>query len=139
MKTLKEFTEQSGLNGSLVRHVVKQMGGWDSFKESAQDVANNGINGGFHGFIYYKDTVPFAKRNKTLILDLAKEQAADFGSESIYSMIAGFNCLKMQADEVAEAIHNSHSDLRTQVYNALAWYAGEEVCHRYSDLVSQWP
>ena len=132
MSTLKQFCEHSNIDAALIRAVVRQFGGWDSFCESAQDVANHGIDGGFHGFIYYADTLKFARTNKAIIMAMAKQQADEFG-QSVMEMIAGFNCLKMAPDELAEALYNTHSENRTQVLNALAWYAGEEVCRSYVD------
>lgn len=134
MQTLNSFVNESKLPESLVRAVVRQMGGWDSFKESAQDVANYGADGGFNGFIYYNDTVPFAKRHKSVILDLAKQMADDLGEPGAMSMIGGFNCLKMSADDVAEAILNPRSAESTNIYNSLAWFALEEVARSYADL-----
>ncbi len=136
MKTIKAFTVESNISDRLIRAVVRQVGGWDSFKELAEDVTNHGAGGGFSGFIYYTDTIAFTKRAKTLILELAEDQARDCGYDSVYSMIAGFNCLDMRPDEVAEAVHNARSDDRSTAYNALAWYALEEVCRSYVDAVN---
>lgn len=138
MKTLAKFVSESNLPESLVRAVVRQIGGWESFQEHAQDVTNHGINGGFHGFIYYTDTVKFAKAHKSVILDYAREMASDLGESGAYSMIAGFNCFKGQnltGDDVADAINNPRHDEHTNVMNALAWFAGEEVCRSYCDMV----
>ena len=128
-----QFIGKSHISEKLIRAVVRQSGGWDSFKEMAEDITNHGVGGGFHGWIYHADTVPFAKRNKAAIMELAWQMADDLG-EPIYRMIGGFNCLKMADGEVAEAIHNPRSDDRTQVFNALAWFAVEEVARSYCDL-----
>jgi hypothetical protein len=134
--TLTNFCEHSNIPAALIRATVRQVGGWDSFKEMAQDVSNHGANGGFHGFIYYKDTLSFSKRNKAEILEMAKQQADDFGAE-LYAMIGGFNCLKISATEAAEAIHNPRSEERDNVFNALAWYALEEVSRAYCDAMER--
>jgi hypothetical protein len=119
-------------HAALASAVIRQCGGWDSFKEMAADVANHGADGGFHGFIYYTETVKFAKAHKADILDYARQMADDLG-ESLYGMIGGFNCLKISEGEAAEAIHNARSDDHTSVMNALAWFALEEVSRRYAD------
>lgn len=129
---LNQFIANSHLDADLIRAVVRQSGGWNSFKEMAEDIANHGVDSGFHGWIYYADTVAFTKRNKAAIMAAAKAMANDLG-ESTYGMIAGFGCLKMQLDEVAEAIHNPRSYDRTQVFNALAWFAAEEVARSFVD------
>lgn len=131
-KTLKQFVSDSHISEQLIRAVVRQSGGWESFCEHAADVMNHGADGGFHGFIYYTETVAFAKRQKAVILEMAKQMAADLG-EDVYTMIGGFNCLKIEPTEAAEAIHNPRSQDRTQVFNALAWYALEEVSRSYAD------
>jgi len=138
MTTLKTFKAESNVPAPLVAAVVCQFGGWESFKESAQDVTNHGINGGFSGFIYYTDTVKFAKAHKADILAYARDMASDLGEPGAYSMIAGFNCFKGQdltGDDVADAINNPRHDEHTNVMNALAWFAGEEVCRSYCDMV----
>ena len=131
--SLKALIESTNIPASLVRAVVRQMGGWESFKESAPDITRNGIDGGFHGFIYYSETIPFAKRNRKDILELATQQAEDFGIELI-KMIEGFGCFrysKPSQAEIVEALAGRAE--KTQVTNALAWYAGEEVARAYCD------
>lgn len=137
MKTLKQFTSQSNIPATLIRAVVRKIGGWDSFKDHAEDVSNHGASGGFSGFCYYSDTVKFAASHKNDIMLYANDMARDIGEDSAISLIAGFNCLKMDAVEVAEALYNPRSDERTMVYNALAWFALEEVSRNYCDMVQQ--
>jgi len=132
MKTIKEFCEKSHLDAAIIRAVVRQAGGWESFSSMADDVTNHGADGGFSGFIYYTETVKFTASNKAAILAMAQQMASDLG-EPLYKMIAGFNCLKITEGEAAEAIHNPRSEERTQVFNALAWFALEEVSRSYSD------
>ena len=134
MSTLKSFISKSHIKPSLIRAVVRQLGGYDEFKQSAHDITRHGISGGYGGFIYYTDTVAFAKKHKAQILELAKSLAEDIGEDTI-KMIAGFNCLKMDSTEVAEAIYNPKSDNKKQVFNALAWFSAEEVCRSYIDFI----
>lgn len=133
--TIKAFASESNIDEKLIRAVIHQFGGWKDFQESAEDIARHGANAGWCGFTYYNDTVPFAERNKTLILAMVKEQANDFGS-NLYNMIAGFNCLNLESWEVAEALHEKSSPERTSVYNALAWYALEEVAREYDRIIN---
>ena len=76
-KTLTEFTEKSNVPASLIRAVVRQSGGWAEWDQTARDVTRGGADGGFHGFIYDRDTVPFAERNRDAIVEMAKQQAED--------------------------------------------------------------
>jgi len=121
----------------LIRSVVRQIGGWDEFKERAPDVAAYGADGGFSGFIYYADTVPFAKRNKAIILEYAESMAGDIGADGgALGLIAGFNCLSdLTALDVASAIYKRNDDNAQQVFNALAWFAVEEVSRSYVGLM----
>jgi hypothetical protein len=136
MKTLKEFAKNSNIDEKLVRAVVKQLGGWESFKTSAPDITNHGIDGGFGRFIYYTDTVKFAQENKKEILRLAEEMARDMGEVNAYQLIAGFNCLKDDKNiYVAAAIWEPENENAELVLNALAWFAGEEVAREYMNLV----
>ena len=129
---LNQFIAKSHINAPMIRAVVRQSGGWEAFTGMAEEITNHGVDGGFHGWIYHAETVPFAKRNKGQILALASTLADDFG-ESMLAMIAGFNCIKTTPEVIAEAIYNPRSSERTQVFNALAWFAAEEVARSYCD------
>lgn len=139
--TLSSLIESTNIPASLVRAVVKQMGGWESFTESAQDISNHGIDGGFHGFIYYSDTEPFARRNREAIAQMASEQAEEFGT-GVIEMIRGFGCFrngtKPTDEEIGSALY-AGKDAKDglPVLNALAWYAGEEVSRAYTDLIER--
>jgi hypothetical protein len=129
--SLANLIESTNIPESLVRAVVKQMGGWESFKESAPDITRHGIDGGFHGFLYYSETVPFANRNRKAILEMASQQSKEFGM-GLFEMVKGFNCLKGATEtEIVEGLAGNTD--QTQVPNGLAWYAGEEVARAYCD------
>lgn len=135
MPTLKKFVAESHIPEKLIRGVVRQIGGWESFTNYARDVYDHGAAGGFTGFTYYADTVPFAWRHRDEIMDLAKELSDDIG-ESMFKMIAGFVTFSWQytEGEIAEAIYNRKSENRDTILNALAWFALEEVCRSYVDI-----
>jgi hypothetical protein len=129
--SLVSLIDSTNIPESLVRAVVRQMGGWKSFKESAPDITRHGISGGFHGFIYYSDTIAFAKRNRKEILEMASAQAKEFG-QGLVEMIKGFRCLDGATEaEIVEGLAGNTD--QTQVPNGLAWYAGEEVARAYCD------
>lgn len=136
IKTLKAFTAGTHIPAAIVRAVVRQVGGWTSFKELAGDVARHGANGGFSGFCYYSDTVPFAKRVKGDLLAFCAEEAREFGNDGAASFIASFNCVDLNADEVGRALYKRGDDNQTEVFNALAWYALETVARAYDDLTA---
>jgi hypothetical protein len=135
--SLANLIDSTNIPVSLVRAVVRQMGGWESFKQSAPDITRHGISGGFHGFIYYSDTIAFAKRNRKAILEMATWHAEHFG-EGLVEMIKGFGCFrhsKPSESEIVEALAGRGTD--TQVPNALAWYAGEAVARAYCDMTEE--
>ena len=136
---LASLCEQSNIPASLIKAVVRQLGGWQSFCESAPDVCRGGIDGGFHGFIYTAETKAFTKRNCADIAIMAQEQARDFGC-SVTEMVQGFGCFrngdKPTDSEIGMALY-AGKDNGGDVMNALAWYAGEEVCREYCRLTEQ--
>lgn len=134
---VKQFIAKSGLNPKLVRAVVKQSGGWEAFKESAHGMAYS-IDGGFHGFIYYAETVAFFKRNRSAILEHA-EQVADNMGEDMITMIQNFGCLrndKLRASEILKALYQGKGEDSTTILNCMTWFAGEEVARAYTEMSS---
>lgn len=135
--SLSALIESTNIPATLVRAVVRQMGGWESFIESAPDVCRGGIDGGFHGFIYNRDTEAFSRRNREAIARMASEQAKEFGTP-VVEMIQNFGCFrngtKPTDEEIGLALYaGREKDGSAPVLNALAWYAGEEVCRAYCD------
>jgi len=119
------------MNKKLTRAVIRQLGGRDYL----EDVANHGASGGFPGFTYYSDTIAFFKRNRTEIIELVKEYSDEFGQGPI-SFVAGFNCLNDDPetrDEIGRAIYGRLQSGDTNVPNALAWFALEEVARAEID------
>lgn len=139
--TLASLIANTSIPAELVRATVKQFGGWESFKELAEDVTNHGISGGFGGFIYHSETESFAKRNIDAISEMASSQAQEIGYDSTFAMIRGFNCLKgdkISDGELMGALCKGRNPKDgPNLLNALAWYAGEEVCRAYCDMMER--
>lgn len=102
-------------------------------REQLEDVVRHGASGGFPGFTYYTDTLAFYKAHKADLLKMAEEMASELG-QGMLEMIAGFGCLvdsqrkpQYSVDEIGEAIYSGRGDAATQVRNAMAWFALEEV------------
>jgi hypothetical protein len=133
--TLTQFCEQSSIPPRLIRAVVRQVGGWGEFQQTARDVAGNGADGGFHGFIYYADTCAFYARYQDEIVQLTESLAGDMGEKSAAALVLGFNCLHGTSErEVSRTLFGTKSRHDTQVANALAWFALEEVSRAYTDM-----
>ena len=142
--TLKSFIKNSSIPATLIRALVKNMQGWDSFKESAQDVVDHGASCGFGSFIYYTDTMAFTAKNRSAIAAYTYEQAKDIGYTDEIEMILSFKCLQDYNDpittsEIAKALYGrlADTDTKTIIYNALAWYALEEVARAYCDMLER--
>ena len=135
MSTMKSFINESNIPAPLIRAVVKQSGGWDSFQEMARDVAAHGADNGFSGWIYYHETMTFFKKNRTLILEYAEEVADDMGQD-LLSLIQGFGIFRkapITKNDLAKAIYAGRGDDVFIVHNVLAWFALEEVARAYVD------
>lgn len=138
---LEQLIKSTNIPAKLVRNVVKQSGGWDSFKEVAEDISRYGVDGGFGGWTYYTDTVAFWIKNKKEIMETAEQQASDFGQGTL-EMIASFGCMKTaetNINELAKLLYGSRGDkdIKDVVYNCMAWYAAEEVARAYCDLLER--
>ena len=137
---MSDFLKTANTDPKLTAAVIRQFGGWGAFQELANDVTNHGIDGGYCGFIYYAETTAFVKKHKKLIIENVKQLADEVG-ESFTKVIADFNCLKNSGitdNDVMMALMSPRSceDYTVvQVYNALAWYAGETVAHEYADYI----
>lgn len=128
----------------LIKAVKDQLGDdEEDLKITFEDISNHGIDGGYGGFIYYSDTIKFFKKNRKLITNLVFEMAEEFGQTPI-EFVRGFNCLKNTFDNAAEAeaeisraLYGRLSQDDTQVPNALAWFAGEEVARYEVDKAEE--
>lgn len=71
------------------------------------------------------------------LAERAAAQADDFGT-SVTEIIQGFGCFrngtKPTDAEIGLALYAGKDLNGAGVLNALAWYAGEEVCRAYIDL-----
>ena len=66
---MSDFLKAANINPKLTAAVIRQLGGWEDFKEKVAEVTNHGIDCGFCGFTYYDDTVSFSKKHKKLITE----------------------------------------------------------------------
>lgn len=131
MKTTKQAAEQSGISERLIRSVIRQLGD----RESLRDVLRGGADAGFSGFTYYDDTVAFFKQNRREIIELVKRMADDLGENAV-NLVMGFRCLKdvTTEEEVGRVLYGARvTENDTQVANALAWFALEEVARAVAD------
>jgi hypothetical protein len=115
------------MNENLIKAIIRQSGGKESFAEMAQDIVDHGADAGFSGWIYYSDTVDFFIGNRKNIMAFAKESAEDMGM-SMFEMIKGFGVFRgdpASDEEIAEALYDRNSD-DPRVRNVMAWFVLEE-------------
>lgn len=130
-KTLKNFIEYSRIDAGLIRAVVRQSGGWQSFQDMAPDIVNHGISGGFSGWIYYTETCQFYAKNQSVIVALVEQQATEYGISPI-DFVVSFRCL--DADDEpngGKTLYGNKRQHDTTIANALAWFAVEEVARSF--------
>jgi hypothetical protein len=141
IKHLREYVSHySSFPERTVNKVIEALGypltgSGGTFKELSAELVNcaeHGADGGFSGFIYYNETIPFFKKNRAAIASHIEQTAAELGTD-IFSMVQGFgvfsNSEKPTPSEIGKALWDSsqtHPDL-TSLYNVFAWYALEEV------------
>lgn len=132
---MTQFIKSASVNSDMARAVIRQCGGWDSFKEMAQDVTNHGADAGYGRWTYYTDTCRFYAVNRESILAQLRTLADDLGEEPM-SMVQGFRCLSDATEsEVGLTMYGKKSQHDTQVANALSWFALEETCRAYCDML----
>ena len=141
MKTTQaQLIKSSSIPASLIRAVVRQMGGWEIFTNYAPDINRHGINSGFLGFTYYHETEPFTARNKDAILELASSQAQEMGYDSTFALIRSFGCFRDEKLTDCDLMHalckGQNPESGPNILNGLAWYAAEEVARAYCDLIA---
>lgn len=138
MKTLKGFKYYCGETlGALVSPVKNQLGVnlpdfWDVLENVSRSYC--GAAAGFGGFIYYSETVKFWRANRKKIMDLLSQYADEFG-ENVLQVVSNFKGFKgvWTDDELGRALYGNYNEEFDQIYNGLAWFALEEVAHRYAD------
>jgi len=137
MKTTNQVIKSSNIDPSLIRSVVRSLGD----KTYLNDVYNHGADAGYSGFTYYTDTIKFFKAHRKAIVQMVEQMADDLG-ESPVDMVSGFNCLGKQdanakreyLPSVSRCLYGGRlTDDDTQVANALAWFALEEVARAFCD------
>lgn len=133
MKTVKDLANKSTIPEGLIRAVVHQAGGWESFKSIAPTISTNK---NCIGFEYHTETAKFFVNYRDLIRKLAHDTARE-GGQSTIKMIHNLRCLQnnFDEDEIGLALYGPRSKINIQIANALTWFALEKVAKAYSDAL----
>lgn len=144
IKAFVKWREDCRDGDPLLTIAVIEQFGVDGFIDYAEDVARYGIMGGYSGFTHYTDTEAFYVENRDLIIEWAKKFRESIGmDDNLVSFVAGFISMKnsgFSADEIGEFIYSNNSELDnfTIFANNMAWGAGEDICHNYSDFLEEY-
>lgn len=133
MKTIT--IDQARACHPLASAVLRQLGDGRINREAidtAIEAGRNGADAGWHGFISTGNTIVFAKRHREAIVACIERTSSDLGERGPVSLVLGFKCISKDVTEthVAAAMYGSgqhYGPAVEQVYNALAWFALEEV------------
>jgi hypothetical protein len=130
----------SAWSTATIRNVITSLGfrsngGLESLKGLSgylADCAKHGADGGFPGFIYYCDTLPFFRRNRQDIVKNLEFTAEELG-EDIIGMVQGFGVFRYDTPpspaNVGRALWGTGSlkDNLASLYNVFSWFALEEI------------
>jgi len=134
------ISRYSSFPKKTVKNVIEEIGypltgSSDDFKELSgilENCAENGADIGISGFIYYSETIPFFKKNRTSIVAHMEQTAEEMGTD-IITMVQNFGVFrrseKPTAGEIGKALWDrskTYPELTT-LYNVFSWYALEEV------------
>ncbi len=132
MKTLTKVLAENKDLSTVINAVYKSIG-----KDSITDVINNGIDGGFNGFIYYSDTHDFTIKHRKTILSMLEQLADNLGEDAV-QIVSGFGVFRYNPIDAEDK-----KDLYTflgggkpkqgTITNVLAWFCAEEICILFED------
>ena len=129
IKGFKAYTSKEVAN--LINPVKNQLGeNAAQFFETCGYVSKGGADSGFNGFIYYTETIAFFRKHRKNIVALAEYLADEMGEDAV-TMVKNFRCLNgfYEYSDIAKAMYGNFNDEYTNIYNALSWFALEEVAN----------
>ena len=152
-----QITEDDPLK-PFVKNVLRQLGDCGSIYDvdnmfstinSLESIAAGGIDGGYKGFVYIKDTCEFFDNNKEAIFKLLDAVAEELGYANELEMINDFDSIKkanlnVSMNDIVEISNNKGVGKEVDgindwqygtLKNSLAWYAGEAVANKFNGLM----
>ena len=139
IEQLKNYlaNNNEGISLEIGTKIVDQFGGEEKFLAEYDNVCENGIGGGFDGFIHHADMIPFYNSNKDTLKKLMKNIAEKQGFRSLLEMMDdGLYESDYNIDMIADGLYEEESDNPSAEYITVAewivWVAGEHLCHEWS-------
>ena len=144
-KVIEKFVawaeDSRGIKKSLTQAVIDQLTVRE-FLDYAQNISENGISGGYNGFVFYTETVDFYEKNRVLIIEWAKDYSLSIGLESSFlTTLAQAQVFKnndIGIDDLAELIYSQEAKEKDdyEIFcNSMSWIVAEEVCDAYMDFL----
>lgn len=139
MNTLKSLKlssviEESNIDATLIRGVVAWHGGWEAFKEIAEDIYKNGANTGI-SFIWYTDSVKFFRKHAPAIKSWLSDLAAECYDCSAAEMIKKWDLSEYTVDEISVALYCGKGDAVDQVFDKAVKAVTEEIARIICEMV----
>ncbi len=106
---------------------IREHSGMDD--DQIREAGEHGADAGWPGFTYHIETCKFFAKHQSMIAEMVKDMAEEFGQDPI-AFVASFNCIeddRETRDEIGRCLYGSPTDDDTTVPNALAWFALEEA------------
>jgi len=143
MRTIKEVKTLFPDRAKEIEAVIRQFGDREDWMESVEDIVNHGAAAGVSGFVYYSETVPFARRNRKMILSRLLEDCEGMEIESPASWIRSWKIVgsDFSLHEINQVLYTGRCDDfdaesgngEDMILNALAWYLLEDVASLFVD------
>jgi hypothetical protein len=127
-----------GLPLPLINDILKQIGSTEAFIELAPKIAQTGAQEGYAGFTFFEETIPFAKKHREEIMDIANEEAKLSGTSAFaLKGIHGHVTNGISKTDLAGAIYLPSHPRKEHAYNALALYILERAAYKYCQALNQ--
>lgn len=133
--TMNAVIENSVLEASVIRSLVRWHGGWSEFKEIARDISNYGANTGI-SFIYHADMRESFKANAPALKRWVSEMSLDY-DKGVLEMLQGWRGIGSiyTLDEIATALYTGRGDAVDSVYSTIIYAAVEDLANTIVSMV----
>ena len=145
MSKINEVMKTRNEHGKLIKAVISKLGysgrltkdEEEELLDTLKNVVNHGASIGFGGFIYYSDTIEFARKNQNSIIKLLEEEAESFGEE-VAEMVFNFGDFRKSPPDTDDKrdVYRFLSGAKckeTKIPNLMAWFALEEVARFFEE------
>lgn len=129
---ITELIEKSYISAGLIRAVVRQAGGWESFQKITADVAQYGADIGWAGFKYHTETLKFFLAYRDLIRQLIEKTAAKRRDTAIGLILSfPYHNTNRNLDAIGITLYGPRSSINTAIAKAIACFTLDMVAREY--------